>query len=156
MESTQRQVPAAQRPVGPTGADTLGWRRHGVFAGVVIFLLGEAYDTYWHAKNVSFVVEPPGSLWTIHLGIYLGAVLTLVFGATLWKVEGFRVTGVLLVLGGGIELAGFFLDMWKHSQGTSLDLFHDLVWYGFGLVVVAVVRVEAMRRSRRTTVRHVD
>ncbi|MFB6891021.1 hypothetical protein ACFCX4_17130 [Kitasatospora sp. NPDC056327] len=135
-------------PVSPLPAAPAGPWRHAAFAGVVVFLFGEAYDTYWHAKHVSFVVEPPSALWTIHLGIYLGAAVTVVAGVLLLRRGGLRVAGALLLAGGGIELAGFFLDMWKHSQGTSLDLYHDLVWYGFGGVVVGMVRLEAMRRGR--------
>ncbi|MER5215299.1 hypothetical protein ABT063_33320 [Streptomyces sp. NPDC002838] len=148
MESTGMRVAVGQRTPGSPGTDPLGWRRYLAFAGVVIYLFGQAYDTYWHARNVSFIVEPPSSLWTIHLGIWLGAAVTAAAGATQLRLSGFRVAGVLLVVGGGVELAGFFLDMWKHSQETSLDFYHDLVWYGFGVVVVAMVRLEAMRRNR--------
>ncbi|MEU1013074.1 hypothetical protein ACIP4Y_33335 [Streptomyces sp. NPDC088810] len=148
MESTGTGTALGERAAGSPGGDPLGWRRHLAFAGVVVYLFGQAYDTYWHAKNVSFVVEPPSSLWGIHLGIWMGAVVTVAAGAAQWRRAGFRVAGVLLAVGGGVELAGFFLDMWKHSQGTSLDFYHDLVWYGFGVVVVAMVRLEAMRRNR--------
>ncbi|MFF4470839.1 hypothetical protein ACFYZ3_14880 [Streptomyces sp. NPDC001599] len=146
MESTGMRAVVGRNSI-PTGADPLGRRRYLAYAGVVIYLFGQAYDTYWHAKNVSFVVEPPGSLWTIHLGIWVGALVTATAGATLWRVRGFRVAGGLLALGAAVELAGYFLDMWKHSQGTSLDFYHDLVWYGFGVVVIGMVRIEAMRRN---------
>ncbi|MFJ5072980.1 hypothetical protein ACIP8Z_00015 [Streptomyces sp. NPDC088553] len=147
MDSTETRS-ASEHEAGNSAppADPTGRLRTVAFAAVAIYLFGQAFDTYWHAKNVSFVPEPPRALWSIHLGIYLGAAIVLATGGALAFRAGFRVAGVLLAAGGGVELAGFFLDMWKHSQGTSVDFYHDLVWYGFGLVVVGTVRMEAMRR----------
>ncbi|MFF5428056.1 MULTISPECIES: hypothetical protein [unclassified Streptomyces] len=145
MESTRT---GTGTEAGPGAEDPIGKVRVAAFAAVAIYLFGQAFDTYWHAKNVSFVPEPPSALWTIHLGIYLGAAIILATGALVAFRDGFRIAGGLFALGGAVALAGFFLDMWKHSQGTSVDFYHDLVWYGFGLVVVGMVRMEAMRRNR--------
>jgi hypothetical protein len=49
-----------------------------------------------------------------------------------------------LLLGGGLaQLTGFFLDMWEHGQGRSVDLYHNLLWYGFIVVAAGIVRMEA-------------
>ncbi|MBM0232585.1 hypothetical protein JNW91_12355 [Micromonospora sp. STR1_7] len=120
--------------------------RAAVFAGVVVFLLGQAFDTYWHARNVSFVPEPPRELWRIHLGIYLGAAMLTALGAWLLTRPGLRLAGLLMLLGGGTQLLGFGWDMYLHGQGRSKEIWHDLLWYGFGVVVLGVVRLEALIR----------
>jgi len=124
----------------------LGFRRMVVYGGAVLFLLGEAYDTYWHRQHVSFRPEPPSSLWRIHAGIWLGALILVVIGAVLLTRPGARITGAIVGAGGLTSLAGFLGDMALHARGESIDFWHDLVWYGFGVVVIGVVRMEALNR----------
>ncbi|QFU90575.1 hypothetical protein [Amycolatopsis sp. YIM 10] len=119
-----------------------------VYLGIVVYLLGQAFDTYWHQRNVSFVPEPPSELWRIHAGIYGGAVILTLAGVWLALRPGGRVTGLLLVAGGLTQLTGFFGDMWLHARGESIDFWHDLVWYGLAVIVIGVVRMEALNRNR--------
>lgn len=120
--------------------------RTGLYTGIVAYLLGQAFDTYWHARNLSFVPEPPSALWRIHLGIWLGSLLVALVGAGLVARPGMRITGGLLLLGGLLQLLGFGWDMYLHSQERSRDLWHDLLWYGFGVVVIGLARFEALSR----------
>lgn len=120
--------------------------RAGLYTGAVAYLLGQAFDTWWHARNVSFVPEPPGALWRIHLGMWLGATIVAVIGAWLTGRAGHRITGVILMTGGLVQLLGFAWDMYLHGQGRSRDLWHDMLWYGFCLVVLGVARFEALSR----------
>jgi len=113
------------------------------YTGVVTYLAGQAYDIWWHAKNVSLVPELPQRLLLIHLGIYVGAALCLAAGLMLLRRTGGMVAGLLLVAGGAVQLAGFFLDMWEHGHGRSVDLYHNMLWYGFIVAVAGVVRMEA-------------
>ena len=132
--------------VSTPGASTPLSGRIALYSGVVIYLFGQAYDTYWHAKHVSFVPEPPSGLWRIHLGIWLGAVIVVAVGGWLTARPGLRVTGLLLLAGGLVQLLGFGWDMYLHGQGRSQDLWHNMIWYGFGVVVLGVARFAALTR----------
>jgi hypothetical protein len=117
--------------------------RSVAYAAVVTYLGGQAFDIWWHAKNVSLVPEMPVRLLYIHLGIYLGAALAVVAGLRLLRRTGGLLAGGLLAAGGLVQLAGFFLDMWEHGHGSSVDLYHRMLWYGFIVVAAGVARMEA-------------
>ncbi|MBX6766131.1 MAG: hypothetical protein IRY90_03070, partial [Actinomadura rubrobrunea] len=113
-----------------------------LYAAAIVYLLGQAYDTYYHNKNVSFVPEPPSSLWRIHAGIYIGSAMAVVTGVLLWRLAQAKLAGVIVSVGGVTQLTGFFADMWAHAHGYSKPLWHDLIWYGFAIVVAGGVLVE--------------
>jgi hypothetical protein len=135
----------------PAMATRQNSERAVAYAAVVTYLAGQAFDIWWHAKNVSLVPEAPVRLLAIHLGIYVGAALAVVAGAMLLRRTGGRLAGGLLLGGGLVQLAGFFLDMWEHGQGRSVDLYHNLLWYGFIVVAAGIVRMEASSQSAPVT-----
>ncbi|HST80249.1 MAG TPA: hypothetical protein VLL08_00770 [Kineosporiaceae bacterium] len=121
--------------------------RAAAYVAVVTYLGGQSFDIWWHAKNVSLVPETPVRLLSIHLGIYVGAALTVVAGGMLLRRSAGLLAGSLLVAGGLVQLAGFFLDMWEHGHGRTVDLYHNLLWYGFIIAAAGVVRMEASTES---------
>lgn len=113
-----------------------------LYAGVVAYLLGQAYDQFWHSQNVSFVPAPPSRVFVIHIGIYLGAAAIALAGALHMRRAQTRRGGAVVLAGGLVQLAGFALDTWVHSRNYSEPLFHDMWWYGFGIVVIGAVVLE--------------
>jgi hypothetical protein len=126
-------------------AETSAKGRSILYTGVVIYLLGQAFDMLWHSRNVSFVPEPPSQVFMIHSGIYLGAATIAVAGLLHLRRPKQWVGGALVLTGGLVQLAGFGLDTWAHGHGYSKALYHDLWWYGFVVVLLGAALLEYRR-----------
>ncbi|TDB85797.1 hypothetical protein E1264_19900 [Actinomadura sp. KC216] len=121
-----------------------------MYTGIVIFLGGKAFDNYWHAQNLSFVVEPPRKLLVIHSGIYSGALIVAITGLAGLFLAGRLLPGsAVMLVGALIQLTGIGLDFWAHSQGYQKALYHDMEWYGLAVIALAVVLTEYAAAARR-------
>lgn len=127
-----------------------------LYAGAATYLLGQAFDSLWHSRNVSFVPEPPSTVFVIHSGIYLGAAAVVVAGALHLAQPGTRLGGAVVLAGGLTQLTGFVLDTWAHGRGYSAPLYHDLWWHGFAVVVVGTAGLEYRRLLGRADRRPVE
>ncbi|MEU2233882.1 hypothetical protein ACH4A8_39540 [Streptomyces vietnamensis] len=125
-----------------------------IAAALVVEFGGFLYDTFWHDQHLSEVAIPPGELLTVHGGIYLGQLTLMAVAATvIARRAADRPTARVLwamLCGGLVQTLGSVLDMWSHGHGYEKDLYHNTIYAGAAVTVLAYLLLEVVgRRSAR-------